>query len=358
MKLQIEALDPLFFRDGRPFALGEESHAGGIFPPLPSTVRGALRSIWISQQLEELQADKEELAKKSASVPLTYFGLGIGGNPVFPAPLDLFFPNIGSFAQPMNLINPNFISSIPSEVTHLFKADVDGKTESIAGNLLDLEAMKSYVNGEVKTGFPTKRLSDFIRKEPKIGIGRDNELHRTKDGLLFRLVTNRFEDIKEGGISFLVETDGFDALKKPLSRYGVSPLGGERKSVTIRSIKFSIPELPTVKGKLFKIYLLTPAFFDSWYPVHLCEENTGLRLVAASIGKPISVGGWDVLKQHPKPMRRAVPAGSVFMFEAENELQANNLAKKYHGKSICKPFDDMDGFGLCFIAQPFDNQII
>jgi CRISPR-associated protein Cmr3 len=119
-----------------------------------------------------------------------------------------------------------------------------------------------------------------------------------------------------------------------------------------------LPAKPTIQGKLFKIVLLTPGLFDSWYPVHLLSEFKGLELVAASVGKPVSVGGWDVLKQQPKPMRRAAPAGCVFLFEAADETQANKIAEKYHNESICNPPDDLDGFGICFIAQPFDNQKI
>lgn len=358
MKLQLEALDPLFFRDGRPFALGEESYADGIFPPLPSTVRGAMRSMWISQQLDTPNADKDTLARNSSKVALAYFGLSIAGKPVFQAPLDLYFPEKDRPALPMEVIKPDFVSSCPEAAPYLFKADADGKTESVVAHLLDEDTMKRYLNGQKETDFDTKRLSDFIKKEHKIGIGRNNDTHRTEDGLLFRLVSNRFEDVKEGGIGFLLEVEGFEQLKKSISQHAVMPLGGERRSIAARPGSFALPEKPTIQGKRFKIVLLTPGLFDSWYPEHLCSEFSDLKLVAAAVGKPVPVGGWDVLKQQPKPMRRAAPAGSVFLFEASDENQANEIAEKYHSKSLCKPFDDLDGFGICFIAQPFDNQKI
>jgi CRISPR-associated protein Cmr3 len=356
MKLQLEALDPLFFRDGRPFSMGEESYAEGIFPPLPSTVRGALRSLWMAQQLGAPGTDQDTLARNSAKISVRYFGLSIDGKLVFPAPLDLFFPEKDKPAQPMQLINPDFTSSCPQEASHLFRADTDGKTESVSGHLLHEEAMEQYIQGKKQTTFPTIRLSEFVKKENKIGIGRNNETHRTEEGLLFRLISNRFEDRNEGTLRLLLEAEGFDTPAKPLSANAVMPLGGERRSVIGKAHEFNLPQAPKIHGEFFKIILLTPALLDSWYPKHLCEEFHDLKLVAASIGKPVSVGGWDVLKQCPKPMRRAASAGSVFLFKAADEAQAHAIARKYHGNSICKSTDDLDGFGICVIAQPFDNQ--
>lgn len=355
MKLQLDALDPLFFRDGRPFALGEESYADGIFPPLPSTVRGALRSMWMSERLGVPDADKDALATASIGVKLVYFGLGIAGKPVFPTPLDLFFPSSekGTPAQPMKLIDKISASSCPPEVSHLFRAEADGKTESVHGHVLDFETMQRYLNGGVSAPFETIRLSELVKHEHKIGIGRDRETNRTKDGLLFRLVANRFEDEKQGGLSLLVELNAPESQPLNLAKHSVLPLGGERRSVTAKKsevVNF-FPKRPKIQGKLLKIVLLTPALCNAWFP-----EISGLTLVAAAVGKPVSVGGWDVLKQEPKPMRRAIPAGSVFLFQAESEAKANEIAEQLHGESLCSPGEvQMNGFGLCLVSQPFNT---
>ena len=47
--IQIEPIDTLFFRDGKPFSMGDQSTAFGIFPPYPSTVFGAIRTGIIAQ---------------------------------------------------------------------------------------------------------------------------------------------------------------------------------------------------------------------------------------------------------------------------------------------------------------------
>ena len=49
MNLFLQPNDTFFFRDGRPFTKGEQSEGHSIFPPLPSTVLGALRSAYIAE---------------------------------------------------------------------------------------------------------------------------------------------------------------------------------------------------------------------------------------------------------------------------------------------------------------------
>ena len=46
--IKLEPIDTLFFRDGKPFSMGEQSSAHGIFPPYPSTLFGAIRAAVIS----------------------------------------------------------------------------------------------------------------------------------------------------------------------------------------------------------------------------------------------------------------------------------------------------------------------
>lgn len=357
MKLKLNALDSLFFRDGRPFTMGEESYAQGTFPPLPSTVRGALRSLWMGQHIDTKGI--EQLAIDSNKIELNYFGMAIAGKPVFPAPLDLFFPDHSGdvtslAAQAMQLIRCDSITSSVQGVTHLFFSGSNGKTESVTKHLLELNTMQKYVNGEDSKGFPTQHLSSYILEEYKTGIGRDNDLHRTKDGLLYRLISNRFHDDPEQTLSLLVDVAHFQTTE-PLSSRPI-PLGGERRSVVVEQLEengFALPQKPALKDEYIKICMLTPGLFDSWHPI-IADAS----LVAASIGKPVSVGGWDVLNKQPKPMRRAVPAGSVFIFKAKSTLHANELVDQYHGQSLCNYPDDREGFGICLTAQLFENQNI
>ena len=49
MKIYLQPNDTFFFRDGRPFTKGEQSEGHSIFPPLPSTVLGGLRTAYIAE---------------------------------------------------------------------------------------------------------------------------------------------------------------------------------------------------------------------------------------------------------------------------------------------------------------------
>ena len=49
MILFLQANDTFFFRDGRPFTKGDQSEGYSIFPPLPSTILGALRTAYIAE---------------------------------------------------------------------------------------------------------------------------------------------------------------------------------------------------------------------------------------------------------------------------------------------------------------------
>jgi len=66
MLAKITPLDIVFFRDGKPFSWGEETWAGGIFPPYPSTIYGALRTMWFSENIQEFSkanTEKDKTAK-------------------------------------------------------------------------------------------------------------------------------------------------------------------------------------------------------------------------------------------------------------------------------------------------------
>lgn len=52
MLIDIKPLDTLFFRDGKPFSMGDNDWADGIFPPHPSVFYGALRSAYIGKNID------------------------------------------------------------------------------------------------------------------------------------------------------------------------------------------------------------------------------------------------------------------------------------------------------------------
>lgn len=67
MIISLEAIDTLFFRDGKPFTMGEDNFASGIFPPAPSVLYGALRSAYFACDVDSLSRVNSSDASNSQS---------------------------------------------------------------------------------------------------------------------------------------------------------------------------------------------------------------------------------------------------------------------------------------------------
>jgi CRISPR-associated protein Cmr3 len=109
--------------------------------------------------------------------------------------------------------------------------------------------------------------------------------------------------------------------------------------------------------------LATPAIFSKgWMPGWLDSETLEgilpslkdgkkfkLKLISACTERWRPISGWsaEAKSRGPKVIRRMVPAGSVYFFEAENAEAAGYLAENYWLESVCDiPQDCRDGFGL------------
>jgi CRISPR-associated protein Cmr3 len=145
------------------------------------------------------------------------------------------------------------------------------------------------------------------------------------------------------------------------------PLGGERRLVHWQKDESETMgwECPaTIKSALsstnrIRMILANPAIFkDGWKPGWLTHGLEGelagvkLKLVGAINGRWKAVSGWS-LQPHketgrpgPKPIRRMVPAGSVYFFEVING-DASQLAEKMWLQSVSdETQEQLDGFGL------------
>jgi len=74
-----------------------------------------------------------------------------------------------------------------------------------------------------------------------------------------------------------------------------------------------------------------------------------LRLLTASIGKPLNIGGFDMKERKPKPMYKAVPAGSVYYFEiTEGDIQ--KVFEIFNQKAISDLYPEQ-GFGMAYVGK-------
>ena len=166
--------------------------------------------------------------------------------------------------------------------------------------------------------------------------------------MLYRVAMKRMKDT-----SLIVE---FDGLNIELPQSSLMKLGGEGRPVYFEAIdSVNIPPMKITNK--FKIYLSTPAIFKKgWLPEWMDSNSleghyNGLRLklITASIGRVVHIGGFDIKAREPKQMRRAVPAGSVYYFEILNNEQNVSPIDVFHGKAI-SDFDKEQGFGIAYVG--------
>ncbi len=363
--------DTLFFRDGKPFTMGSETWADSIFPPYPSTVYGAIRS-WLIFEKGGLRKFKEGEFKEELGTENEKGSLSIKGpflkknDEVFlPCPLDLVkikdkkskdekkdkkSKDEGNMLYRLSLTKKPqiFISDYPFDNFLLWQGKEQVKD---AEGYLSLLYLKDYLNkgSEIRL----LKQEEFFRFENKIGIARERTTLISREGHLYRIPLIRLKK----GVSILVKIEGV----KDIPESGILQIGGEGKTAKIQKISNPIDDFENfdveLKDKIFKIYFATPCIFKKgWLPSWIDEnsfvgEYNGikLKLICACIGKYKSIGGWNMASNEPKPLQRAIPAGSVYYFEICDESDINKIKNAFHFKNISDVFPE-EGFGLTFIG--------
>lgn len=359
MFLRIKPLDTLFFRSARPMTMGVDTWGEVIFPPFPSTLYGAIRSFMIFQRgtLKDFLKGKykEDLGTPDEEGKLSLLGplLLKDDQVLFPLPLDLVRSEEGNLV-PLKLktVQMPFLSDYKPRC--VFVWDGKGIVKDASG-FLTQKAFVNYLTGRADR-FEGLEGRDVFLYEEKIGIARERATLTSKEGHLYRIPLIRLKE----GVGMLVKVEGVEDI--PSS--GVLQLGGENKGAVFRALEDNplreIEELSSeLVGEVFKIYIATPAIFQKgWLPQWMDETNLQgewkgirLRLISASIGKPLRVGGWDLAKGRPKRMYKAVPPGSIYCFQVMGHLNnPQRLLDAFHLKNI-SDVNPKEGFGLSIMGK-------
>lgn len=366
MIIQIEALDTLFFRDGKPFTMGDETWASGIFPPPPSVFYGALRSAYFSQhpdQLEFVNTDNDPT--KDLIIKGIYMGLDEEQSSLLlPYPLDLVYSKDGltkkekrderlhgKFKVYKLKSQENSYSSLGN--LNILMLNTGGKVDELEESLIYDYEFQHYLEGE-RAKYDVKSLSFHLKEEPKVGIKRNNETNITVEGALYRTGFKRLK-----GMSFYLDID----FKEIKLKNQLIKLGGEGRIARLKNnTTIKIINRPNVISNSCRLYLATPTFFDngdlpSWINTKTLEASiNGIELILSTcaIGKPVSIGGFNMTAREPKPMKKAVPAGSVYYLKTKDgsEINFTELFANKFEFSVC---DDREiakqGFGLFYIGK-------
>lgn len=358
--IKIEAIDTLFFRDGKPFSMGEETWADGIFPPPPSVFYGALRTKYFAEHPQEFSKANTE-NDPTKNLQILGFALNINDDIQYPLPLDIH-------SEKKSKEDKAYLLTLSDKETyfvdnHLFSKilvpsqDLKYKVlEPLENGYITRASLEGYLNKEEKEYNPDQLTKYYVR-EPKIGIGRDDSSKTSKEGQLYRVNLIRPSVLKNKEIKTIKFIFQYEGLNLP--KEGFLKLGAESKIVNYTTIDDeTIPkfENSTPNRRLFKLYLSTPCYFEkgslpSWINENTLEgehEKIKLKLLTAAVGKPIFIGGFDMKKKKPKPMRKYVPSGSVYYFEIL-EGSFEDVVKAFHRKSISEERAN-EGFGISYVG--------
>jgi CRISPR-associated protein Cmr3 len=378
--LNIIPKDTVISRDGRPFSNGGRMKSLNWF--YPSVVAGTVRTTVAYQNKFVFTKDEiEKLKSISVKGPFPNYKNSL----YFPAPLDCVLKSRTEqpfIARPAKLEEncytdlPNGLIPVTINSDEEFKPcsnppafwKQDIMVDWLCENYDDIEDddfnfvpfnSKSLNKEEV----PNKDyFLTFPQQNIRTHIKIDKDSQTTEEGMLFQTTGLEFDipgfDNFSDKILMSVKVDTDYTIQEMLAT-----MGGERRSVCIKpntNINWNCPDKIIQNlnnSKLIRMVLATPAIFkDGWKPGWLNEELEGspvtgikLKLKSAIIDRWQPVSGWDLENKCPKPVRRMVPAGSVYFFEVI-EGNAQELSKLWLNSVCDDEQDKKDGFGLALFG--------
>lgn len=373
---QVEPLQPLVFRSGRPFGTG--ATVDGANYPLPSAAAGLLRTLRAQQA-----SDGRAVYEPSTVQEVEQIGpLLIGGaadpsgqavsqqNLWIPRPADAVYMDDGSGGIVIRRLAPN---PLP-----------DGVGCDLPQGLRPV-LMEEGSKGKPRVGPAWWTLQQWTQwrcdqtpavdrqwqqKQPLIvrttHVALDDRSRAAAEGQLFLLEAQdfgpRLGDPAAPGWAFVLLSNAEVADQ-------LGNFGGEGRLSYVRREPRWLDLLRQPDASLMArarhargvvLTLLTPAVFSGgWRPGWLDGDGCGqppgcsgiqLALRAAAIDRWQPVSGWDLARGRPKAARRAVPAGAVYWFEVlqgevEQVMQALWLAVISDA-----PEDRKQGFGAVLPA--------
>lgn len=360
--LALEPLDPLFFRDGRPFGAATRGRSG---LPQPQTLAGAVRTHLLAgagfdfgrfRQLRRNGVHVKEALHECDAPPWVvsmrfrgpWLALKSGDNirPLLPVPYTLrrngkrVWSRMNPWQEPL----PGWRGM--DEMLPLWHSgDPDA---SYPGGFLTPDGVNRFLAGGCPTDEHWLESSALYALESRTCIGVDPDTYTAAEGMIYSLDllalrhTVHVDESPENnkGICIYAEchctagpADWTEHLGGPI------PFGGESRYVIGRACQaYQWKERPGEDRNV--LLLATPAPLAdadgkaTWRP-----QQGGLGSVsAAATGPPVAVSGWDIARGGPRPTRFAIPPGSVYYTEGVHEPGLS---------SVCAdPEDIAQGWGL------------
>ncbi len=389
--LELTPYDPLIARDGRPFGDKKGNRMRGLPWLLPSVVAGSFRTALVKAGTGDFSGDTPKALLNHVHVAGVF---PVDEDTMYlPAPSDCVwdektdtvfrvqpiplrdgegvdFPATGRALQPVRLSDEQAEDDFKARPAPAWWP-LDQYAQWLTEATLERPAAwfdPSFLDA------PPIEMRDHVALDPQRGAAAESLLFSTANLNLSHLPRFRAGN-RNGSLPFAqrfarislaarveIEQNRFE----PMSDFDTwHPLGGERRLVhwkqTSHGLHWRAPEL--VKRALentekVRLILATPAIFaGGWKPGWLDGGLAGtihdvpLRLVGVCNGRWKAVSGWSMQplpetgRPGPKPIRRMVPAGSVYFFECKPGAAAA-LADHWLKPVSDDPQECRDGFGL------------
>ena len=322
--LFLEPVDVWMFRDGRPFDAGQAHRAESRFPPLPTTLQGALRAFHLAVVRKDVPFDDAAAIEQAVGPADGWGSLRMCGpfvarrtadgrvERLFPPPADAVPSGAGIARLPAPVTPPEWLRT-NAPLPQFFPLWDDEREEKASKGeplrWLTLDELWAYLDRRVVEGCPEGAI---WQREVRVGIAQDSGLRVTLEGRYYEAGYVRLAP----GYGLLVEFAGLEGWPER----GLLALGGERRSASFETVLVEpLPQVADALPERFSVYLATPAWFDEgWRPRDWGALFEGqVELVAAAVPRYEVGGGFSLAGNQQRPSRRFVPAGSVYSFQAQ-----------------------------------------
>jgi CRISPR-associated protein Cmr3 len=239
-----------------------------------------------------------------------------------------------------------------------------------------LEVMSRWLRDELPADYFTEKSTreqklfcGTIEKEERVHVKIDSHTFAAEEEKLFSTEALAFSD----DLSFLVSIETSDnKVLDTLNTLNIThPMGGEHRLAHFKALPAAellhppqdiITALSNAQS--LRMILATPApFAQGWLPGWLDaktltgtppgleESGLVLKLKGACVERWKPLSGWSLEKLKstgkpgPKPVKRLVPAGSVYFFQVQSG-QASQVADIWLKSIMEEPQARRDGFGL------------
>ncbi|MCC6526644.1 MAG: CRISPR-associated protein Crm3 [Polyangiaceae bacterium] len=331
--------DGFFAKDGRGWHTSASERGHGLDWPWPSTVLGALRSLW--GRGEETRGNTtftpDDWRSRTQAIRLgrtlvlrrRHGATWRAEHATWPVPLDALWlegRNEVHRLDPAKPTAPTLGRDDDDARESLWRPILDDASKPLAApRWWSSEEFTSWLTGK-SVSVRGEALATTRRVQVHVGI-RPEEL-TSDDGVLYS--HDVVETIDPGGEWAL----GVEVALLAGGLPNVATLGSDSRLARVESLPTRLFEPPArvleafrSSSPGFRLVGVAPLCFDrGWLPDGLVKTNGEYRgqlagldheviLRATLLRRPIHVSGWDMAKAEPKPTSRMVPPGAVYFFE-------------------------------------------